>query len=535
MNDNDLVFVVQRSGGPTAGKDKSIINAHVSKQTHNKRRKERALQAQRRDSLNSDQADSPAQPITDCSLSALQSVHSPLPHFTSDLVSPHSLFIPRSRLCHHEAANTYLDGKAESYLRFGRDVLEPAIHCVGYRGWVALQAKREEYTGPDLLSSSDTGLSDAQNASQGTDRHNVVTFAILAYCASGVATVHANKQAQRDALSYAINCMKSMRRYLADSSNLEDIPEDLVYRLYRAEVLACNYSSASAHGTLLKRIFEGKADSSWGLRLDRLSNALYQDGHRMFGSWTKPLFDETWVELQYREDWRKADSMFDETLEQDARTISKHNVPDPRLATMLVDVRRLFLQTRALLGRHQLARPDNFHWFATRCEWLQICLMNYYLDLENRNQGDVGHKTHINLHLCLTLATLYVVRHAKNEIRVNGKPLFSGSDNIYMRLDRKLKSLAQSMTMEDVQKFSDSIAFMLLVAALAEYYTQQAFSNSLKTWFWRKKFAQFFQQRGLTRWSDVYAVLRGFPYTEEELPLPHTAWFEETMWEQDPT
>lgn len=532
MSDNDLVFLVPMSGGPTAGRDKSVINAHVSKQTHSRRRRERILQAQRdQDQTNTaGQAPGPTrlsfsgeninpQTVLGCSSPNSQQV----------LVCDSPITSPSApALLDRFESFGLLDTKAEDYLRFGREVLEPAIHSVGYRGWATLESSREEYVGPDLL----TGhiLADSNPHSRRADCIKVFVFAILAYCASGFAAVNQAQHAHHDALNYTISCMKSLREYLDNlNHNIDDISEDLVYRLFRAEVLANNESSASAHGKLLKNIFEHKAHTS-SLKLDVLSNTLWQDNQRAFSSWSRPIFEERWVREQYQHEWQQASAMFD-LAQAETHRISKC-VKDKLLRSHLYTAKRLLVQTQILTKRAQPATPSNFYWFATQCEWSQMCLMNYYLDRDPAERGeddvaDTGSLTSLNM--CLCLATLYVLRHARNDVHVQGRPLFQGCKNIYLRIDTRLSALSRAMSREDSEASTETIVFVLFVAAVAEhqYGTFHAARNA--AYAWRRRLGQFLVANEVRSWEEMYSILSKFPWTEDELPTPHTTWLQEIL------
>lgn len=532
MNDNDLVFLVQLTGGPTAGRDKSVINAHVSKQTHSRRRRERILQAQRtQDSANTHEQSSerPLLPSLATSPQTVAGHLSPTWRQIDGYRSPHTS--PPPGFVEEIDPSEGLDAKAEDYLRFGHEVLEPAIHSVGYRGWTALKAPREEFVGPDLL----TGciLTDGHPHVHRADCFKVFAFAVLAYCASGVAAVSHSQYAQHDALNYTISCMRSLREYLDNlNHNIDDISEDLVYRLFRAEVLANNHPSASAHGRLLKKIFEYKAQSS-PIRLDVLSNTLYQDSHRAFSSWSRPIFDQEWIEKQYQHEWQQANAMFDSRLDHEAHQLS-NCLSDNLLRPLLVAVKRLFLHTKSLMENCHYATPRNFYWFASQCEWLQMCLMNYYLDRDQQNATPSDYSNEWSskrLHLCVALATLYVLRHAKNDIHVQGRPIFKGCKNIYVQMDVRLSTLAKAMTREDSEQNLEAIVFMLFIAAIAEQHHFSINPASNVAYAWRRRLGQYLAANGIRDWDTVAEMLSRFPYTEQELPMPYDNWFQEVMCE----
>lgn len=536
MNDNDLVFLVQMTGGPTAGSDKSVINAHVSKQTHNRRKRERILHAQRAQELadaHGQRSERPLLPSIATKPRTVASLLSPTWRQIDEYNSPYTS--SPSGFVEEIDPSEGLDTKAEDYLRFGREILEPAIHSVGYRGWISLESPREQFVGPDLL----TGciLTSGNLHVHRADCFKVFAFAILAYCASGVAAVGHAQHAHHDALNYTISCMRNLREYLDNlNHNIDDISEDLVYRLFRAEVLANNYPAASAHGRLMRKIFEYKAQNSL-LRLDVLSNTLYQDSHRAFSSWSRPIFDQEWIHQQYEHQWVQANAMFEPWLDYEANQLSDC-VNDSILRPLLVASKKLFLQTQSLMKSGQCAVPSNFYWFASRCEWLQMSLMNYYLDRDRQNaesSEDSDGWTSTRLHLCVALATLYVLRHAKNDIHVQGKPLFRGCKNIYVHMDTRLSVLAKVMSKEDSQRNLEAIVFLLFVAAIAEQHYLNFNSTSNTAYAWRRRLGQYLAANNITNWETMVGMLSRFPYTEEELPVPCATWFQEVMEEMTPS
>lgn len=538
MSDNDLVFLVQMSGGSTAGRDKSVINAHVSKQTHSRRRKEKILQAQRTQDLANIQGQ--LAESSRCSFSSedtnSQSVISHLsPTRRLTAVSETALTSPSPpNLPEGFHSSVRLDNKAEEYLRFGREVLEPAIHSVGYRGWVGLESPRELYVGPDLLTGRN--FTEGNPHIHRADCHKVSVFAVLAYCASGYAVVNQTQHAHHDAINYTISCMKNLREYLDNlGRNINDISEDLIYRLFRAEVLANNSSSSSAHGRLLRNIFEHKADTS-SLRLDILANTLFQDNHRALSFWNRPIFDQEWVQQQYQHEWEQASAMFDTEQEDEAYLLSDC-VRDHSLRSHLLVAQRLLHQTQILMKRQQCATPSNFFWFVTQCEWLQICLMNYYLDRDegDAKKSDVTESTSsTNLNLCLALATLYVLQHSKNDVHIRGRPLFRGCQQLYTHMDARLSVLARAMRRQDSESNMEAIVFMLFVTAIAEDH-HFSFNASLDvTYTWRARLGQYLVANDITSWETISSMLSRFPYTEQELPTPYTTWFEDLVSEAMP-
>lgn len=535
MNDNDLVFLVQLTGGPAAGSDKSVINAHVSKQTHSRRRRERILHAQRTQDLANAHGQRPERPLLPSRDTKPQTVAghlSPIWRQIDGYSSPYTSL--SAGFVEEIDPSERLDTKAEEYLRFGREVLEPAIHSVGYRGWIALDSPREQFVGPDLLTGC--SLTSGHLHAHRADCFKVFTFAILAYCASGVAAVGYAQHAHHDALNYTISCMRNLREYLDNlNHNIDDISEDLVYRLFRAEVLANNHPAASAHGRLMRKIFEYKAQNSH-LRLDVLSNTLYQDSHRAFSSWSRPIFDQAWIYQQYQNEWQQANAMFESQLDIEANQLSDC-INDSILRPLLVASKKLFLQTRSLIKSGQRAIPSNFFWFASRCEWLQICLMNYYLDRDRQNaeaSEDSDGWISTRLHLCVALATLYVLRHAKNDIHAQGQPLFRGCKNIYIHMNARLSVLAKVMSKDDSQQNLDIIVFLLFIAAIAEQHYLSFNSASNTAYAWRRRLSQFLAANDIVDWESTTKILSRFPYTKEELPIPYDTWFHEVMEETTP-
>lgn len=421
-----------------------------------------------------------------------------------------------------------LDDKAEDYLRFGRQVLEPAFHSTGHRGWVALDSPRDDFMGPDLL----TGCCpmDVDPHTYRADCYQVFIYAILAYCASGFAAVNQAQHAQHDALNYSTSCMKNLREYLQKLNyNINDISEDLVYRLFRAEVLAKNHPSAAAHGKLLRKIFEHRAQSGC-LRLDILSNTLYQDNHRAFASWSRPIFDQDWVQEKYQHDWQQASALFDDAQEDETKLSSC--IKNQLLRSYLLAAKKLLLQTQTLTRRKQSATSVNFFWFVAQCEWLQMCLMNYYLDRDQRNtamDAKSNTKTSASLELSVCLATLYVLRHSKNDVRIQGQPLFKGCNNIYLHMDARIGTLARTISRRESEQNPDAIIFILFVTAIAEHYNASFATGSDEAFAWRRRLGQYLAANDVTSWDALSRILSRFPYTEQELPAPTATWFEELV------
>lgn len=536
IKDTTFVFVAHIGGGSTAREDKSIINAHVSRHSASRRRISRALKAQAKNSLTKQLASVNHTPAIRAKSSQRRSSTQTISDVRPLQISPRSP-IDHGNCDPFNSVSLKIDSKANYYLRFGGEILESSIHGAGYRGWLSSMPSRQDYLSPDLLVGGCPGYCGANNraaclavAGHGVACFRILGYGVLACCASGVATLTSNQVARNDALSYTASTMRYLREYLKGVTyDTDNDLELLVYRLYRAEVLARNYQSASAHGRLLKSIFEHRARCS-SLRLDMLSTALYQDGQRMFGSWTRPIFDQDWVEREYSAAWTEAETMFDKDLYQQARNISQE-VADSTLRSILASAKQLFLQTVVQAERQQQAQPHNFYWFEARGEWLQMRLMNYYLDLDRHPAAEDSNLESVDdaINMCLVLAVLCVIRHAKNEVLINDRPLYSGCNNIVAQFDRRLSTLARTITQNHLSSKMEVFTFILFIAALAEHYTEPTPSPMRIPPVWRKRFGEFLLLNNLTSRSKVLPIIERFPYTEMEVALPSEHWIEDMV------
>ena len=531
---NSFIFVAHVRGGPTAREDKSIINAHVSRQSANRRRKTEASKVLHQEPLTKPLASTDHKPSTRTKKS-----HRRVSTQAAFRVLPIQ-FSPRSPLLNgnsdpFNSVSLNIDGKANQYLRFGGEILEAAIHSVGYRGWISSAPSCKDYVSPDLLVGGCPGYCGANNraicldtAGHSTACLKILGYGVLACCASGVASLTSNQVARNDALTYAACTMKHLREYLRDVDyDTNSDLELLVYRLYRAEILGRNYDSALAHGQLLRRIFEHRSRRAM-LKLDMLSTTLYQDGQRMFGSWTRPIFDQVWVEKQYHAVWAEAEAMFNEDVDHEARKISKE-VTDDTLRSILISVKQLFSHTIILAKRNQQAAPHNFYWFEARSEWLQLCLMNYYLDLDQHNthEQEISSKVDRAIKMCLVLSVLCIIRHGKNEVLIEGRPLYPGCTQIVLQFDAKLSALAELVTQDQLLSNVELFTYILFVAALAEHYTEATPYPMRTSPFWRKCFGEFLVLNRCTSWSLVRPLIEKFPYTDVEVALPSEHWIED--------
>lgn len=524
MSDNDLIFLVQLNSGPTAGKHKSVINAHISKQAHIRRRK-RAQQA----SIDSQQiATTSVLSSPSPALATSNTVKAALEVLAQEQLScPIS---PRNRirggsLDPFDALQCRTDRKAQRYLSFGRDALEAAIHGAGWRGWPRSVTQRKHFVGPDLIAGHNV-LATATHLEHPIC-FMVIIYGVLAYCASGVAAISADADARQDALRYATEGMKCMRRYLdVVDRDLDRISEELVYRLFRAEVLAENHASALIHGQLLKIVLEHKSKSS-GLRLDVLSNALFQNGHWMFSSWTRSIFDARWIAEQYQMVWDEVDEIFANELNFDERDLNPCII-NGHLRKLSILTKRLFLQSRIGTTQNAKAPFEQHYSLATKCEWLQIMWMEYYLNHERANMnGDFATTLGHEIDMCLTLSTLYVLRHSKNDPFVNGRPLFRGSLRIFQSLHARLSGVSHTEIDRRVPSRADALIYVLYVNAVAAAYVRGIPGEQDKANACYHVLKQLISQGGVDNWPSLLALLETFPFMEDELPQPYPGWCED--------
>lgn len=176
---------------------------------------------------------------------------------------------------------------------------------------------------------------------------------------------------------------------------------------------------------------------------------------------------------------------------------------------------------RVIHGTDQNPCITNWYWLTSRSEWLQICLISFYINQESESGPESNNKP-IQLNSCLVLVALLAIRYQKNELFINEVPLYPTTANILQKLTVSLMKLESMMNLEQAFHWADAILWMLFVAALAEQRLQGSNVQSTQSSYWTQKLTHLLDDRELSAWGDVCELLEQFPYTERELPLPMT-------------
>ena len=545
VEEEQMVVILSQPGQLNSG-DKSAIYSHIARKGHIERRRRQSEQQS---------SEKQQRPLSHQELirpHLPQSQHSSFPSVICPVHGPSQS--EESTSCHGcaEAFNSIMskalaskagnsdpfkahsvdiDANGSFYLDIGFQFLENVVWRSGLCVWCSPRG----FVSPNAIASRiDVGFH--LYGKQLTEVPKVVesewastyAYATLAYNASALfAATGAMEHATR-ATKYIVECIAGLRLYLVKQTGHAVFqPEQLIFRLIRAEIMAQNFASAIIHAKYLKELVvtrsgEGALDDVF------VHHAAYQTTNLAIALWQRPEFKAQWLEQIYASIWEPLAINDDDVMdleEEDPECSSTHI----RLQKLLLATKKLFSQTTACLTRGMSAQPEKWYWLNARSEWLQICLLNFVHDQEaklNSNSG-VFSTTAVNMSLCLALATILSIRFQKHEPMLNQIPISPFSRMILSRLRTVFTHLESGLTRSEVAEFSDRLLWITFIAGLVEFRLRATLlrNGQPDRWWWQRLIEMIVSQRICT-WTEMHQILVSFPYSADETPLPTPDWLD---------
>ena len=549
------MLVILSKPGPPSKSDRSAIYSHVATYSHRRRQQRQQSQRQANQSKQQPQLASKSQiPNPHAWLSSSRdptqkskylrcTVHEPswLRECSTCQQAVQALKVSISghlNLSHgnsdpFDAQAIRIDAEANYYLDIGFNAFETVVWMTGFRA----------YTGPrgwlvprtSSVSGVDTGInlygrqlavipSRFKNSWSST-----YLSAVLAYHASAVLAVTGDAEHSNVVSKYLLQANRELERYKASGGmNASCQPEELLFRLMRSEMLAQRFADAMTHALDLKILLLAKADLS-RLDLGFLLLFVYQANNLAIAMWTRPILEARWVEQAYGADWTSL-------IEEDAgSSLFKHNIQglinNAELAYLLSATQTLFVHTSACLARNSSAPADKWYWLDARAHWLHIRLLNFIQD--QTAQISQKYSTPITasrcMNMCCALTALLSLRYQKSEPMLCRVALTPASRTLLTKMWAAFSQFQALTTPTELIRYGDAILWVTFIAALVEDRLQARLPRSRQPehWPWWRSFVEAVVFQGLCSWEDLRQRLCRFPYSEDETPLPDSAWHRE--------
>ena len=527
----DKITFVPSSTGKFDGKSKSAVYSHVARSTHQRRRKQQqiartqsVLAWQRRDGPNQ-AAGTITQTHSLCGMHGLARVAGCVgcrsANEASGALSAPMLLPHKGNADPFDAQYIQIDPTINRYIDIGFNALDIRTWSIGYRvtgaprGWAAKTSMTKESTPAHYIYGSQLDSSTILTTQEWSSTH---AYAVLSYIAGAVYGVTGNERDYKNALEYSTRSISGLRHcFFKGVIKSSFRPEELVLRLIKAEMLAGRFESADIHAAFL----EDWLHHQWRAEaLDRglLTRLLFQTNHNAVALWRRPRFDPVWLEDVFARYWQGLTDL-DLIDEQFRRTLSQY-VADEHLRQIFACMRVLFLQTAAFTAGKICVPVDCWYWLMSRQEWLQIRLLSYLQDYtqETFNTTPDG--------FVLAVAGLLALRFRSCDDSFFGdQPLFRQSKWL---LERLRVALMQSTALQEEDSRSTHI-WLTFVGALVEHRHRKLLMQEAQYGFWKLRLVHAIEEARLPDWTDLQEVLRLFPYTEEELPLPSTGWLDDAF------
>ena len=409
-----------------------------------------------------------------------------------------------------------IDAWANRFLDFGNKFLIPALfqlgawgrHCPVARTWNA---------GKDLSDES-------------------TALGLMIYNATAMALISKDANVARRSLVFKIKALELLRvrlRYV-ERGCIDMDTQEMVFRLFRAEILGRNPTAALVHGNMLRIILQQRS-SRGTIDLGFLILCIYHDNHRAAASMVRPVFDhEEFIPKAFAAAWTRLplklpqeDEDGDDSSELDASVMS------PALRNVLSETRphcRLF--TLMAQDQQTSATGSAWFWFISKQQIFQGRLMNLYLDLEaadDHDRVDLQYKITHQLQVCICLATLFTVRLPSDNPMISGRPLYESGSKILERLTAGLRNVEAYLSYDSclfllTTTFDNALLWAYYVGALAGH-RWQAYKTSDQ--FYESRLSLKIHEMGITSWSEMTSVFYKFLYSEVYCaPCHPEQWFE---------
>ena len=331
-------------------------------------------------------------------------------------------------------------------------------------------------------------------------------------------------------LRYAATSMMGMRKCLDLASKHPGFKaEELVYRLLRAEVVGKNYSSAAIHVVYLQQMLKRKAEVGT-LDQDSLVMVMHTDNNLALSRMSHPVLESAWLSGIFSKFWAQADML----CPDDFSYHIDYRAPSVKLHEFLADLNKFFWECSLSRVRGSLANETNWRAVVSRREWLTNRVLHHYLSMIEENgcgaiEDSSVSSVDVPFEQCLVLAAFMALRFQKTVVAVGGNILHSTSGALLHRVSSTFTSLEQLADEDWFRVHAQPVIWIVFVVALLEHKLQAFSTISQHGSPWRERLRQYSKPARLRSWPELSAILRRFPYTPQELPLPYDGWIDDVL------
>ena len=353
---------------------------------------------------------------------------------------------------------------------------------------------------------------------------------VLAYCANALWTFTGTQEHKTEAIKYSTSCMTGLRKCLDLAKEHPEFKvEELVYRLLRAEMVGKNFSSASIHAKYLQQLLKSKAEAG-ALDPESLTMVIHSDNNLALGRMSRPIFESSWLHGAFAQSWDQADMLFPNYASYDI----DYRAPSIELQELLVAENKLFWQSSILRVSGNLANQTNWHWFISQREWIQNRMLHHYADMVEEDRcvpktGAMASSVDALFERCLLLAAFIALRYQKKIAAIRGIPLHNSSIALERLVDSAFAALEQAADEDWLQAHAQPVIWIIFAVALTEHKLNRCWPALRNKRPWLMRLRHYIKKARLRSWPQLLAVLGKFPFTEQELPLPHEDWLDEAF------
>jgi len=359
-----------------------------------------------------------------------------------------------------------------------------------------------------------------------------IGYAYLSRSAAIITTINVSQETENLSFYFKSRAIAALRKRMKDINTAQTKLALCwaIYSLFSAEIAAHNFPAAEIHGKFLRQLIQPEGEAAVPVMTDSRFRqaAMYQDIQRASVSLTRPSFDlDRWLSEFLPGTW----------LEEIGLDIK---LPPVVLDLAIEDIylREVFDQTKQwlmvlgiLLSKPGLLNPFVISNGSTRLLVLEGQLINIYLDtLEELEFLSVSGNLHLYHLACCCLAALTWLRRMGNHENLGiGSRLSLTGTNVYnagpivVAAMWKLFMKSEGAAEETTDPFAMRIRlWALYVGAIVE---QSLPTVDPLTAYHNVQLCRLARRMNLGSWDAVQEVLDGFLYFEGVGPTAR-AWFE---------
>ncbi len=335
---------------------------------------------------------------------------------------------------------------------------------------------------------------------------------------------------QKFAVEHQYLSVQILREKINRGQSLQTFDNYLhINQLYSAETIGRNLPGATAHGRMLRKMFEQAWNEStldyklllWQVHNDIQTSAIFL---------VRPVFDvDGFLPMVYAPVWTAA------APDMPPLDNTNDNL-DPSIEGPLVgafkDMRKFWALCIILeqQGKNESASNALMTWCNNLQELISIGrLINHYHNVQQLlpQQTNQSLKTRMLVQQYLAIAAAYLAKSLNLNPVILGVPMFDSRPALLPALQRAMEDSEQLSTEADRRKYMNARLWALYVGALAEQSHLKPGHDSCKRWF-NAHLAEQAIAMNLLTWGTVQHVLRGFLYNDRIAP-DGSLWFEKTI------